>query len=54
MWVGDVSALMGYPGAMMKDLLGTVLGASYGIGVLALWMMVPLSPANWIFRRKNL
>lgn len=50
----DVSALMGYTGAMMKDLLGTALGASYGVGVLALWMVLPLSLANWIFRRKDL
>jgi Cu-processing system permease protein len=50
----DVSALMGYTGAMMKDLLGTALGASYGIGVLALWMVVPMSLAHWIFRRKDL
>jgi Cu-processing system permease protein len=50
----DVSALMGYTGAMMKDLLGTSLGAAYGIGILALWLMVPLSLAGWIFQRKDL
>lgn len=50
----DVSALMGYTGAMMKDLLGTSLGAAYGIGILALWVMVPLSLAGWIFQRKDL
>lgn len=50
----DVSALMGYTGAMMKDLLGTALGAAYGTGVLALWVLIPLSLALWIFRRKDL
>lgn len=50
----DVSALMGYTGAMMKDLLGTVLGAAYGIGVLSLWVIIPLSLTVWIFRRKDL
>jgi len=50
----DVSALMGYTGAMMKDLLGTTLGVAYGTGVLALWVLVPLSLAVWIFRRKDL
>lgn len=50
----DVSALMGYTGAMMKDMLGTTLGATYGIGVLALWVVVPLSLSLWIFRRKDL
>jgi ABC-type transport system involved in multi-copper enzyme maturation permease subunit len=39
---------------MMKDLLGTTLGAAYGISVLALWVMLPLSLAVWIFRRKDL
>jgi Cu-processing system permease protein len=50
----DVSALMGYTGAMMKDLLGTALGTACGIGVLALWMVVPLFLACWIFRKKDL
>jgi Cu-processing system permease protein len=50
----DVSALMGYTGAMMKDLLGSALGAAYGRGILALWVIVPLSLATWIFRGKDL
>lgn len=50
----DVSALMGYTGAMMKDLLGTALGTAYGTGVLALWVLVPLALAVWLFRRKDL
>lgn len=50
----DVSALMGYTGAMMKDLLGTTVGAAYGVGILSLWVMLPLSLALWIFRRKDL
>ena len=50
----DVSALMGYTGALMKDLLGTALGAAYGIGVLSLWVLVPISLSVLIFRRKDL
>jgi Cu-processing system permease protein len=50
----DVSALMGYTGAMMKDLLGTVTGVAFGTGILALWALVPLSLALWCFRRKDL
>jgi Cu-processing system permease protein len=50
----DVSAMMGYTGAMMKDLLGTVLGTAFGTGILALWIVAPLSLALWIFRRKDL
>ena len=50
----DVSALMGFTGAMMKDLLGTALGTACGSGVLALWVLVPLSLSVVIFRRKDL
>ena len=50
----DISALMGYTGAMMKNMLGTTPGAAYGIGILSLWVMIPLSLSLWIFRRKDL
>lgn len=50
----DVSALMGYTGAMMKDLLGTAQGILYGTGILALWTVIPLALSMWIFRRKDL
>jgi Cu-processing system permease protein len=50
----DVSALMGYTGAMMKDMLGTALGVSFGVGVLALWVIIPLSLSLLIFRKKDL
>jgi Cu-processing system permease protein len=50
----DVSALMGYTGALMKDLLGTAAGISSAAGILTLWMLVPLGLACWIFRRKDL
>jgi Cu-processing system permease protein len=50
----DVSALMGYTGAMMKDLLGTGTGMAYAMAVLAGWMAVPLASAVWVFRRKDL
>lgn len=50
----DVSALMGYTGAMMKDLLGTALGAAYGTAILSLWLAIPLALSLAIFRRKDL
>jgi Cu-processing system permease protein len=50
----DVSALMGFTGAMMKDLLGSTLGAACGVGVLALWVLIPLSLSVLILRRKDL
>ena len=50
----DVSALMGYTGAMLKDLLGTRTGIVAAASVLALWLAAPLAGAVWIFRRKDL
>lgn len=50
----DISALMGYTGAMMKDLLGTARGITGGLGILALWVILPLTTALWCFRRKDL
>lgn len=50
----DVSAMMGYTGALMKDLLGSTLGISAGAAVLLLWAALPLFASNWIFRRKDL
>ena len=50
----DVSALMGYTGALMKDLLGTAAGLSAAAGILSLWLLIPLSLACWIFQKKDL
>lgn len=50
----DVSALMGYTGAMLKELLGTGTGIFYAVTVLGLWIAGPLAAAVWIFRRKDL
>lgn len=50
----DVSALMGYTGALMKDLLGTTTGIASAAGILALWLAIPLTLACWIFRKKDI
>lgn len=50
----DVSALMGYTGAMLKDLLGTSTGLAFATAILAGWIAVPLATAVWVFRRKDL
>lgn len=50
----DVSALMGYTGAMMKDLLGTGTGIAFALAVLTGWIAAPLTAAVWVFRRKDL
>lgn len=50
----DVSALMGLTGAVMQEFLGSALGVSYCVGVLLLWIGVPLGLALKVFRRKDL
>lgn len=50
----DVSALMGYTGAMMKDLLGSALGITCGAAVMVLWAAAPLAISLWRFQRKDL
>lgn len=50
----DISALMGYTGALMKDLLGSTAGVSGAVVILGLWIVLPLAAALWFFRRKDL
>lgn len=50
----DVSALMGYTGALMKSLLGTGAGIAYAAAVMSLWIALPLAAAVRVFRRKDL
>jgi len=50
----DVSAMMGYTGALMKDMLGTTIGISMSAGVLVLWLVIPVLLALRIFQKKDL
>lgn len=50
----DISALMGYTGAMYKDFFGSGSGAIYTISILLVWMIVPLLLAIRSFKRKDL
>ena len=50
----DVSAMMGYTGALMKEMLGTATGIAGASSILALWILLPLALANRLFRRKDL
>ena len=50
----DVSAMMGYTGALMKDLLGTATGISSAAGILVLWAALPVLLSLRIFRKKDL
>lgn len=50
----DVSALMGYTGALYKNLFSTLSGVAYALALMAVWMVVPLFSAAHIFSKKDL
>lgn len=50
----DISALMGYTGATYKEFFGSGLGTAYTVGVMLLWVAVPLLFAVRSFRKKDL
>lgn len=50
----DISALMGYTGAFYKDFFGSSLGLLFSGLVLMLWVVLPVSVAFYIFKRKDL
>ncbi len=50
----DVSALMGYTGALYKEFFGSVAGILFAGGIMALWIAVPLWLAVRAFRKKDL
>lgn len=50
----DISALMGYTGALFREFLGTDWGIVFATAVLVLWASIPMLLAVRIFRRKDL
>ncbi|MBP7948527.1 MAG: ABC transporter permease subunit [Verrucomicrobiales bacterium] len=50
----DVSALMGYTGAVMLEFFGSTKGILYSVGVLLLWIVLPAALAVRVFRKKDL
>lgn len=50
----DVSALMGYTGALYKDFFGSASGSFFTVGIMCFWIMLPLWRALRIFRKKDL
>lgn len=50
----DVSALMGYTGAVFKDFFGTQAGMGFSFLILLLWAIVPLWLSIHRFNRKDL
>ena len=50
----DVSALMGYTGATYKDFFGSSLGLVYTLGIMVVWIVVPIALAVRSFAKKDL
>lgn len=50
----DVSALMGYTGALYKDFFGSGYGVLFTVGIMFLWIITPLLWALRIFKKKDL
>ncbi len=50
----DISALMGYTGALYKDFFGSGTGVLFTTGIMLLWAVIPLWLAVRAFRRKDL
>ena len=50
----DVSALMGYTGALYQDFFGSFTGMLFTTGIMLLWAVLPLYGAVRTFRKKDL
>jgi Cu-processing system permease protein len=50
----DISALMGYTGALYKDFFGSGTGMLFTTGIMLLWIILPLWLAVRNFKKKDL
>ena len=50
----DVSAMMGYTGAIFKDFFGTYTGMFFSFTALAIWIIMPVWLSTRKFNRKDL
>ncbi|MBN8678850.1 MAG: ABC transporter permease subunit [Chitinophagales bacterium] len=50
----DISALMGYTGALFREFLGTGWGIAFAALVLSAWALIPILLAVRVFRKKDL
>ncbi|MGV3539227.1 MAG: ABC transporter permease subunit [Rufibacter sp.] len=50
----DVSALMGYTGALYKSILGSLWGISLAFGLMVLWILVPVFSSTRIFSKRDM
>ena len=49
----DISALLGYTGAVFKKFFGTNLGLFMSIGILILWVIIPVWRINQKLKKKD-
>ena len=49
----DISALLGYTGAIFKQFFGTNLGLFVSLGVMILWVIFPVWRINYKLRKKD-
>ncbi|MCR9013823.1 ABC transporter permease [Aquiflexum gelatinilyticum] len=49
----DISALMGYTGAFFQDFFGSAKGILLSSAVMFVWMILPVSAAMRVFKRKD-
>jgi Cu-processing system permease protein len=50
----DLAAMMGYSGAVYKDLFGSAPGIALSLGIMLVWIAWPTVLAFRVFRRKDL
>ena len=50
----DISALMGYTGALYQKFFGSGYGMAFSLALQILWIIVPLLLALRVFRKKDL
>jgi Cu-processing system permease protein len=50
----DISVLMSYTGAFFKSILGNNMGMMFSFVILLAWIVVPITVAERVFRRKDL
>ena len=50
----DISALMGYTGAVFNQFFGSSFGLALSVSVMLVWVIVPIAIALSVFKKKNL
>ena len=50
----DISALMGYTGAIYREFFGSAMGMAVSASLMLAWLLIPLAVARRVFGRKDL